>query len=418
MHICADAGGDPAGEKEVLVEVRNGNSKPRARGRARSILTIVLAASLVTVVLGGIATAATSSVKQKSALPAKITIGVLDSMSGSAGFCGVQEMQGVSLAVKEAKASHLLGKTQIAVKLVDDRTNLEAAASGTHQLIDANVAAIVGPCVGGGANVAMPIATQAGMPMVITTASAADVSPPNVFRAGIPQPRYASNVIKLLAKRGVKKVAVFYDTGVPTISGPVWNQTQKVALKALKIEVSDLEAAPVASSGLSDFSSQVAKMIQSKPDAIGVLLQGAPNLTVVNQLRQAGFKGDIWGQQGMVGPFFLEGGPNVNGVLVSVSFAAGLGPASSVNFAKRFGQLYKGVVPTELSAHGYDSMFMALRAIKDANSTDHAKIIAALAKIKTMPAAQGKLRFNSIGDAVGSGFVAKFSDGKLVGVGK
>ncbi len=381
---------------------------PRPVGRW---IAVALGVAVLAVAAVGAATAG------NAALPATITIGMLDSLTGSAGFCGVEEVQAAAIAVKEAKRMHYLGKTQISLKVLDDRTNLEQAASGIGQLIDEKVAVVVGPCIGAGANVTMPITTRAGMPHVITTASAADVSPPNVFRAGIPVPRYASKVITLLKARGVKKVAVFYDTSVPTIAQSVWGLTQQVALKSYKIEVAALEAAPVSTSGLSDFSSQVAKLIQAKPDAIGVLLQGAPNLTVVNQLRQGGYTGPIWGQQGMLAPFYLAGGKNTDGTLIPVSFAPGLGPASSKKFAKAFEQRY-GRFPTELGAHGYDAMWMAIRAIKLANSTDHEKIIKALASIKSIDGAQGHVRFNALGDAVGTGFVAEVRDGKVVGLAK
>lgn len=385
----------------------------RMARRAISVVVVAFFASVLAITAG----AAVSEGTGRSALPARITVGVLNSMSGTAGFCGLQEQQGIALAVKEAKRARFLGRSEVQIKLIDDRTNLDSAVSGMNSLIDSKVAAVVGPCTGGAAIVTMPIATRAGMPMVITTASAANPLPENVFRAGIPQSRYAFQVIKLLKSRGVNKVAVFYDTSVPTIVNPVWNNAQKIALKNLKMEVVDLHAAPVSSSGVSDFSSQVASMIRSRPDAIGVLLQGAPNLTVVNQLRQSGYRGLIWGQQGMLAPFFWNGGPNVNGVLVSVGFAPGLGPTSSRNFTTRFQQRYNDS-PTELAAHGYDAMWMVMRAIKKANSTNRARVVAALKSIKSMPAAQGNLRFNNIGDAVGTGFVAQFQNGKMVGVGK
>jgi branched-chain amino acid transport system substrate-binding protein len=396
------------------VKLNHWRAQPRrAARRAVTIATVALVVSALAVAAG----AAFAGPDRKSALPAKIVVGVVDSITGPAGFCGVEEQQGIALAVKEAKRQHFLGKSEIELKLIDDRSNVDAAVSGMSQQIDAKVAAVVGLCNGANAIVSIPVAGRAGMPLVITTASAADPSPAHVFRAGIPQSRYASQVIRLLKGRGVKKVAVFYDTSVPTIANPVWNNAQRIALKNLGIELAEVEAAPVATAGVADFSSQVAKLLRAKPDAIGVLLQGAPNLTVVNQLRQAGFKGPIWGQQGMLAPFFINGGPNVNGVLVSVSFAPGLGPTSSKVFAKKFEQRW-GRPPTELGAHGYDAMWMLMRALKAANSTDHAKIIAALTAIKKMPGAQGDLRFNAIGDAVGRGFVAEFRDGKMVGISK
>jgi branched-chain amino acid transport system substrate-binding protein len=373
--------------------------------------TAALAVATVAVTAAGAASAHTS------ALPKTLTVGVLDSLTGSAAFCGIEEVQGAALAVKEANSMHFLGKTKLGMKVVDDRSTLDASVSGINQLVNAKVPVVVGPCISGGAQVVDPIATKAGMPMVITTASAADVSADNLFRAGIPQPRYASKVITLLKNRGVKRVAVFYDSAVPTNADAVWHQTQERALKAYHIDIADVEAAPVSTSGMADFTSQVAKMMQSKPDAIGLILQGVPNLTVVKQLRDAGFNGPIWGAQGMLAPYFLGAGSVVNNVFVSVSFGPGVGPKSSQKFAKAFQKRYHRL-PTELGAHGYDAMWMAIRGLKIANSTDHAKVIKALSTIKKMPAAQGNLRFNSIGDAVGSGFVAEVKNGAVVGVAK
>lgn len=388
------------------------------RGYVARRVVALLGVSIVAVGLAAAAGAVPAESTQKTALPRIVTVGVLNSMSGPAGFCGVEEQQGMSLAVSEAKRQKFLGNTQVSLKLIDDRSNLDAGVSGMSQHIDANVSAVIGACSGAVANVVIPLAVRAGMPFVITTASAANpAAGENIFRAGIPQSRYAFQAIQLLKKRGVKKVAVFYDTSVPTIANPVWNNAQRIALNNLKIEIAEVEGAPVATSGVSDFTSQVAKLIRARPDAIGVLLQGAPNLTVVNQLRQAGYRGHIWGQQGMLAPFFMNGGPNVNGVLVSVSFAPGLGPASSRNFAKRFEQRW-GRQPTELGAHGYDAAWMLMRALKKANSTNHAAIVRALKSIKSMPGAQGNVRFNADGDAVGRGFPAEFRDGRLVGVSK
>jgi branched-chain amino acid transport system substrate-binding protein len=379
---------------------------------------IVLASLALAALLAAVVSNAAS--KKTTGLPATVQIGVLDEMSGSAAFCGVQEIKGMALALKEAKRQKFLGKTQVSMKIYDDGGKNDNAVIGVKSLMDGGASIIVGPCVGGTANVTIPLTEQANMPQIITTASAANVTPLNAFRAGIQQPRYASQVITLLHNRGVKRVSVFFDSGQVSIVGPVWGQTQKQALKSYKMEIAEELSAPVSASGLSDFSSQVAKLVQSKPDAIGVLLQGAPNLTVVNQLRQAGYTGPIWGQQGMLAPFFLGGGPNVNGTLVSVAFAAGLGPDSAKNFTKRYEQRYPGETPTELGAHGYDAMWMALRGLKAANSTDKQKIIDALTKIKAMPAAQGNplLKFNGIGDAVGKGSVVQVKDGILVGVAK
>ena len=295
---------------------------------------------------------------------------------------------------------------------MDDKSSPDTAVAGIRQLIDDKVTAVVGPVNGSVGVIVAPIAQQARIPLVITTASAADVSGDYVFRAGIPQQRYAAAVVGILAKRGVKEVGVIWDQSQASIAGPVWLDTQKPALAKARISV--VQDEPV-STTTADFTSQVLRIVRSNPDAVGVLVQGTPNLTIVNLLREAGYRGLVWGQQAMANAFYLSGGKNVYGSLVSVSFAANLGPASSKNFTKRFMQRYN-TAPGELAAHGYDATWMAMRAIKQANSTNRAAVQRALARMKTMQGAQGLITFTNLGDATGRGFVVAANNGKFVGV--
>src|SRR5690348_11805993 len=67
--------------------------------------------------------AATAAPTKTEALPKVITLGVLESLTGAAGIYGQQELQGMALAVKEAKREKFLGKTQIALNVVDDASS-------------------------------------------------------------------------------------------------------------------------------------------------------------------------------------------------------------------------------------------------------------------------------------------------------
>ena len=138
-----------------------------------------------------------------------------------------------------------------------------------------------------------------------------------------------------------------------------------------------------------DFSSQISKAIGTNPDAIGVLFQGAPNLTIVKQLREGGFKGKIWGQQGMLNDFYMKGGPATDGTMISVSYSPALAVGATTKFTEELQGEVQGINPSELSAHGYDAVYFVANALKTAQSTDGAKLQKAMADQKSMEGAQG-----------------------------
>lgn len=346
-------------------------------------------------------------------LPSEVKLGMLDTMSGVAAFCGEQEKQGAELAVEEINNQKFLGNgTKLSLQVEDDKGTPEAGVAGFRKFTTEKVAAVVGPCLGTVAPATGPLAEQSKMPNVITTASGADVTPQYVFRAGIPQQEYAGNVIKVIKDEGHKNVAVMFDNAQPSIAQGSWGGAQKPAIAKEGLNLTDVEG--VAGTN-TDFGSQVSKVVKSNPDAIGVLFQGAPNLTIVKQLREAGFKGQIWGQQGMLNDFYIKGGPSVQGTMISVSYSPALPSSATTKFTKDFEAKYN-IKPSELSAHGYDAVWFAARAIKQAGSTDGAAIQKAMASTKQMDGAQGNLTFTDTGDARGSGGVVKINNGELEGV--
>lgn len=347
-------------------------------------------------------------------LPGTVKIGMLDTISGVAAFCGEQEKQGAQLAVEEINSSKFLGGSKVALTIQDDKGTPEAGVAAFRQFTSGGYAAIVGPCLGTVAPATGPLAEQAKLPDIVTTASGADVTPDYIFRAGIPQQEYAGNTIKVVASKGAKKLAVLYDNAQPSIAQGSWGGAQKPEIKK---EGLDLAVEEGVAGTNSDFSSQVSKALAAKPDAIGVLFQGAPNQTIVKQLREAGFKGIIWGQQGMLNDAYIKAGSYVDGTLIGVSYSPALNVPATKKFTTTFQDKYH-VVPSELSAHGYDAVWMAARGIKAAGSTDGAAIQKALTAVasKGFQGAQGDLTFTADGDARGSGGVVEVNKGVLKGV--
>lgn len=362
---------------------------------------------------GGSKSGSSTGGSKSSGLPSTIKVGFLDSMTGLAGFCGKEELEGAELAVEDAEKSGLLGKSKVSLEVSDDKSSPPTAVTVFHKLIsDSEVAGVVGPCLGISGNAVAPIAQQEKMPEVITTASGTEIqNTPYVLRAGIKQQVYAGKVIELLAKRGVKKIAFFYESSSPSIAQGVV-PVQKEAAEKLGIKVVSEESAPETAT---DFSSQAQAIARSKPEAVGALFTGALDLGVLNALRQAGFTGQVWGNQGDLDEAFVKkGGPNVEGVVIAVGYTPESSEASSQKFTTEFKAKYNRT-PTELSAHGYDATKLMLEGIANAKSTERQKVQEALVKIQSFEGAQGKVTMNER-DASGAGAVVEIKHGELVGV--
>lgn len=138
-------------------------------------------------------------------LPSTINVGWLDSMTGIAGFCGVDELKGAKLAIEQAEESGELGESKIDLHEFDDTSTPATGVVGFHKLASEEVSAIVGPCLDLVATAVMPLTQEEEIPMVLTTDNASDLSDSFVFRTGVRDVDIGANVINYLAEQGVKK---------------------------------------------------------------------------------------------------------------------------------------------------------------------------------------------------------------------
>jgi branched-chain amino acid transport system substrate-binding protein len=338
-----------------------------------------------------------------SGLPDKITIGAIDSLTGPAAFCGTSEVDGMKLAIKVGEEQGLLGDATIDLKVVDDTSTSEGGVTAYRSLVGQDVSAFVGPCFSAAAQAVIDLTSGDKIPMVLTTAGGANFADPEyAYRAGIPQTHYVQLLADALDQKGVKSVSVVYQNDNEAIVD-LWEQTLKPRLKELGIEIVVEDAV---AGTTQDFSAQIARYRDNPPDALGVLMVGGANVTFVSQVREAGLKQPLFGQQAMAAPFFLENaGEAADGTIFNANFHPGEEFDSSVAFTKAFSEEY-GHDPDYAAANGYDAMMRVILAINAAGSADPADIKAALDKdVPSMDGAQGPLTFTANGDVEGPGVI-------------
>lgn len=338
-----------------------------------------------------------------SNLPDTITIGSVNSLTGPAAFCGINEVDGMNLAIQVATEQGLLGDSTVELQVADDLSTAEGGVAAYRQLADQGVSAFVGPCFSPSAQAVITLTSDDEIPMVLTTAGGADFAEPEwAYRAGVPQTHYVGLVADALSDKGITSVSVIYQNDNEAIVD-LWNATLKPRLEELGIEILFEDAV---AGNTQDFSAQIAQYSDNPPDAIGILMVGGANVTAVTQVREAGLEQPLFGQQAMAAPFFLENaGEAADGTIFNANFHPGFEFPSSQAFTEAFVAEY-GHDPDYAAANGYDAMMRVLLAINAAGSAEPADIKAALDNdIPSMDGAQGPLTFTENGDVEAPGGV-------------
>lgn len=356
---------------------------------------------------GGSSSAAVSN------LPATITLGAVDSLTGPAAFCGKNEVDGMKLAIKQANDDGSLGSSKVQLSVEDDLSTSEGGLAAYRKLVDAKVSGLLGPCFSPSATAIKPLVDSDKIPEILTTAGGADFADPDyMYRSGVVQTNFAAKTIDVLGQRGIKSVSVIYQNDNQAIVD-LWNNAMKPELRKLGIQL-------VSEDGVAgttqDFSAQISSIKDKKPDALGVLVVGGTNVTIVTQARESGITAPVFGQLAMAGAFYIANGKKaVEGSLFAVSFDPSFTYDSSKAFTAAFNAEY-GRAPDYAAANGYDAAKRMILAIKAAGSADPAKIKAALDGLKSMDGAQGPLTFTDKGDVTGPAGVVEVKGGVTVNV--
>jgi branched-chain amino acid transport system substrate-binding protein len=341
-----------------------------------------------------------------------VKIGVPISITGTAVFAGSQQKEGIDLAVEEINRSGFLDDARIEVVYVDHKDTAEDGVNAVRQLISQGVVAITGFTWTHVALAAMPLINDAKVPTVVQIAAGKGIveSGPYAYRVQPQQDRYAYKMGEELRARGVRATALIYADDSPVFLD-LRERFLRDVFPQVGIQVVTEEVIKVRTT---DFTAIASKITSANPDAVGIFTAGAPNCTAVKQLRQAGYRGQIWGQYGMAGGVIANCGPEAEGVLFLQPFHPDLPFDSTKRFVQLFQNRYNKA-PTVFHALGYDGMWMVARAVKAAGCVSAECIQRGLNQIASQgfEGAQGNLRFSER-DAVGAGTVTEVKGGKEV----
>ncbi len=200
-----------------------------------------------------------------------------------------------------------------------------------------------------------------------------------MFRTSLPESDVIPVTLKKAQSRGVKTIALMYaNDDAFSKSG---FDVMKAAAEKAGLKIVDIESF---GSKDSDFSAQLTKIKDLKPDAIGISALVEPVSGVLLAARQLGIgSGTLFiGGNGSNSPKLGEiAGKAADGLLVGSPWFVGKDTAVNDKFVAAFSKA-NGHDPDQFAAQAYDALKIMAEAIDRAGAADPAKVRDALLQTK------------------------------------
>lgn len=344
-----------------------------------------------------------------------IKIGVFEPSTGDSASGGKKEILGMQYANSETPTV-IIGGEEYKVELVlaDNGSSTDKAPSAATALVDAEVAVVLGSYGSGVSMAGSEFFDQAGLAAIGVTCTNPNVTAGNdhYFRICFLDPFQGSVLANFAVDKFAAKKAYLlgelgneYDQGLITFfeqafvaaggevikdSFPTNNADFTVYLNKAKAEGADVIFTPVSIAYATQIISQAATLGIEAP------ILGSDTLDD-NKVLEAAKDTNI---QLYVSTFYQEGG--------SPEFDAGIKSYINTNEDAKTSNGGNDTI-SAVTAMGYDAYYVALEAIKAADSADPADIKAALAGVE-YTGVSGDIKFDEIGDAVRDTAYIKTSD--------
>ncbi|MBB5632971.1 branched-chain amino acid transport system substrate-binding protein [Cryobacterium mesophilum] len=332
-----------------------------------------------------------------------IIIGMIVPTSGSSAPTGASMANGAKMAVDEInKAGGILDGRKLELQIADGACDAQQAVASANKLVSSGVVISVGGYCSGATLPTLPIFDKAGIPMIIPAANSQDLVKEglkSVFLINGTGLQQSTAALTFIKKQGYKAVALVDDN--TSYSVDITTETKK------QIEADGTSKVVLKTSvnaGESDYSSAVRDIMGSGADLLywtGYYQEGG---LIIDQLRKAGYTGDIMVADGSADPTLATiAGPAAEGVYATMTPTP-----NTIKGAEGWIADYKaafGDDPKPYSTQSYDAVRLAAAAFTAAGNTKTDDVIKALEGIKDFDAFSGPLSFTPEHTLANGGFV-------------
>lgn len=248
-----------------------------------------------------------------TAASAEIKIGAILSLTGPAASLGIPEKNTLDILPKK------IGDQDVSFIILDDASDPSAAVRAAKKLMDEDkVDIILGPSITP-TSLAVVEAVAAGKtPMISAAGSAVIASPVEgnkewAFKITPEEPTMAAYVFKQIQNDGGKKIAFigFNDAFGDSFIGAFKKVAEEKGLEVVADERFNSKDTSV--------TAQALAVLSANPDAVIIGASGTPGVAPILELRNVGYDGPIYMNQGMANPDVLRVGKDgLEGVMFAV----------------------------------------------------------------------------------------------------
>ncbi|MBK1680282.1 ABC transporter substrate-binding protein [Rhodocyclus tenuis] len=344
---------------------------------------------------------------------APIPIGFIGGLSERNSDTGQAGQNGVILAIEQFNRAGGINGHMIELISRDDAQDQATAARAANELVEAKVAAVIGPFTSSMAEVVVPITGKAGIFEISPTISSMRFygKDDNLFRINRTARDNATDYARVLYSRGLRHTAVAYDTRNRNFSES-WLAEFRAAVEAQGAEAG--EAIAYESSADTDFAQVVREMLKNKPDSL-LFIAGALDVArLAQQARKQAPRLPIAASEWAATEQLIDlGGDVVEGLLIAQNFNRDDPSPRFRDFSEAYYKRFQRT-PGYSSVSAYDAAIVVLSALKQRHEGEPIKT--AVLKYGPYDGLQQQISFDANGDTVRKVFFTEIHDGRYVRV--
>lgn len=346
-----------------------------------------------------------------------IKVGANLEMTGGSASYGISSKNAIELAFKEINEKGGINGKRLELVVADNKSEAAEATNAMQKLVSQdNVVAVIGPNLSSSVIAASAINNSAKVldiaPMAtnpyVTVDQASGKTKDFNYRTCFIDPFQGTVMAKFAtAELGVGNAAILIDNSSDYAKGLAQFFKENFVKEggAVTAEESYLQKD-------TDFKATLTKIKATNPDFLYVPGYYQEVGLIVKQARELGMNmpiagGDGWDSAKM---------PEIAGAaaLNNTYFSSLYSPEDSSDINKNFVAAYEkayGQKPDVFAALSYDSALLVAEAIKNAGSTEPAKISEAMAKINGFSGVSGSVTFDDKHNPVKSAVILEYKDG-------
>ena len=290
-------------------------------------------------------------------------IGVMESLTGPGETYGTVANQAKQLAVEEINAAGGIDGRMIELVVEDSKCGAQDAITAYNKLTDVDgVKIILGTSCSGAMLGAAPLAEEDGVILFSGLATNPDIANAGdyIFRTSMSDAQLGIDTGNVLWADGIRSIATI------TESTDYAEGVRRTSVAQFEKRGGSVVAEERYASDVTDFRTQLTKLLNANPDAIHLAAQSEfTGGTIVKQARELGYDGPIYTEVVPIGATALEiAGDAANGLK---AITADLDPANSraQEVLNSFREKYDYVTLPWYIGSAYDDVYITAECLKE-----------------------------------------------------